>query len=95
MFIPWIRLQTTARRNQVPIDQLTWEFPVLTLEEANIEDAPSEGVYIKGMYLEGAGWDLTRQCLCEPNNMELIVTLPIIHFKVLELQNLSAEASPL
>merc|ERR1712176_1519196 len=75
---------TTARKNQVPVDQLTWEFPVLQLTEENIRDRPEEGVYIKDMYLEGAGWDKTNQCLCEPSNMELIVNLPIIHFKPVE-----------
>lgn len=34
-----------------------------------------------GVYLEGGGWDGELNCLCEPNPMELMVSMPIIHFK--------------
>ena len=36
------------------------------------------------MYLEGAGWNIDDQCLCEPNPMELIVNMPIVHFRPAE-----------
>jgi dynein heavy chain len=41
-------------------------------------------VYVKGMYLEGAGWDPEAGCLVEPEPMELIVPMPIMHFKPVE-----------
>jgi dynein heavy chain len=49
-------LQKTARRNNIAVDALSWEFVVLQLEDDNhIQQAPKEGVYIKNLYLEGAG----------------------------------------
>jgi dynein heavy chain len=42
---------------------------------------PKEGVYVSGLYLEGAGWDYEAGCLTEPQPMELIVPMPIILFK--------------
>lgn len=45
---------------------------------------PKEGVYVKGAYLEGAGWDYEQECLTEPRPMELIVPMPIIMFKPVE-----------
>ena len=35
-------------------------------------------------FLEGAGWDFENGCLMEPDPMELIVPMPIIHFKPVE-----------
>lgn len=77
-------LQTTARKNSIPIDTLSFEFGVINVEEADIAAAPKEGVYVKGTYLEGGGWDSEAGCLCEPNPMELIVPMPILHFKPVE-----------
>lgn len=79
-------LQTTARKNSVPIDTLSFEFQVVNMdeEELALQGPPKEGVYIKGMFLEGAGWDAENGCLCEPQPMELIVGLPIFLFKPVE-----------
>lgn len=32
----------------------------------------------------GAGWDFEAGCLCEPAPLELVVPMPIIHFKPVE-----------
>ncbi|KAI8821286.1 dynein heavy chain and region D6 of dynein motor-domain-containing protein [Fimicolochytrium jonesii] len=75
-------LQTAARRNSIAIDALSWEFSVLQLEdEAHVQQAPKEGVYINNLYLEGASWDRKNNCLSEPKPMELLTALPPIHFK--------------
>lgn len=48
-------LQKTSRKSNISIDTLSWEFAVLQLEDDNhVQAAPKEGVYIKGLYLEGA-----------------------------------------
>ncbi len=77
-------LQTTARRNGIPIDTLSFEYNIINAAEADIAGPPKEGVYIRGLFLEGAGWDFDNSCLCEPNPMELIVPMPIVHFKPVE-----------
>ncbi|EFJ08553.1 hypothetical protein SELMODRAFT_185288 [Selaginella moellendorffii] len=74
-------LQTTARRNLIPVDTLTWEFTIINKEESDIQEPPKEGIYVKGLFLEGAGWDSKNECLTEPKPMELIVPMPIILFK--------------
>jgi dynein heavy chain, axonemal len=50
-------LQTTARKNSIPIDTLSFDFAVLNVDPAEITTPPKEGVYAHGLYLEGAGWD--------------------------------------
>lgn len=78
-------LQTTARSQMIPIDGLSWEFMVFQKDETTILENPSDGgVYIRGMYMEGAGWDVKKQCLKEPQPMELVCSMPVIHFKPVE-----------
>ena len=51
-------LQTSARTNGVAIDALSWEFPVLQHAEVNqITSHPKEGVYVSGLFVEGACWN--------------------------------------
>lgn len=40
-----------------------------------------DGVYIKGLYLQGAGWDKKNSVLVEANPMQLVCPMPTIHFK--------------
>eukprot|EP00388_Colpodella_angusta_P033373 GDKK01029390.1.p1 GENE.GDKK01029390.1~~GDKK01029390.1.p1 ORF type:complete len:490 (-),score=65.98 GDKK01029390.1:171-1640(-) len=73
--------QQQARRDHIAIDQYGWEFFVLPSEERTIMNSAKEGAYVRGIYLEGAGWSEEGNCMCEPKPMELIVNMPIIHFK--------------
>lgn len=45
--------------------------------------AKQEGVYIYGLFLEGAGWDRRNNRLCESANKVLYVLMPVIHIFVL------------
>lgn len=74
-------LQASARKHEVSIDTLAWEFNVLSVDEAAITEAPAEGAYIRGLFLEGAGWDRAAGTLSEPKAMQLYTEMPIIHFK--------------
>ena len=55
-------------------------------QKLSLKELPpiKEGVYVKGVYLEGAGWDAENYCLCEPEPMRLLEAMPIIHFKPVE-----------
>jgi dynein heavy chain len=43
-----------------------------------------DGVWIKGLFLEGAGWDRRTSCLVDSRAMELVYPMPTIHFKPVE-----------
>lgn len=77
-------LQTSARQNNISVDTLSWEFTVMTVSDANITGPPKDGVYIKGMYLQGAGWDQKNSCLIEAEPMQLVCPIPTIHFRPME-----------
>ena len=45
-------LQTYAREHMEAIDNLSFEFSILTMPPEDIIDAPKDGVIVFGMYLE-------------------------------------------
>jgi hypothetical protein len=42
-------------------------------------NSPAEGVYVHGLYLEGAGWNKNEKRLEESQPKELYYTFPILH----------------
>ncbi|GAB1610923.1 hypothetical protein Ahia01_001379100, partial [Argonauta hians] len=77
-------LQTSARQNNISVDLLSWEFTVMTVADSNITGPPKDGVYVKGLYLQGAGWDMRSACLTEALPIQLVCPMPTIHFKPVE-----------
>jgi len=77
-------LQATARKNNQAIDAYSWSFDVLPQPENEIMNPPKEGAYMRGMFLEGAGWSYDNMCLEDPEPMKLVVSMPVIHFKPVE-----------
>ena len=77
-------LQTSARKNGIAIDTLSWEFPIVNQDASSITQYAKDGAYIKGLFLEGARWDSDNGYLTEPIPMELMATMPVIHFKPVE-----------
>lgn len=54
-------------------------------EDASIIEPPAlGGVYVRGLFLEGAGWMRNAQSLREPLPMELVCTMPSIHFRPID-----------
>ncbi|XP_014244414.1 dynein heavy chain 2, axonemal isoform X2 [Cimex lectularius] len=77
-------LQTTARKESKSVDTLTFEFVPQKSYEEEILFPPEDGVYVRGMFLEGGSWNKKDCCLIEPVIMELVCPLPVILFKPCE-----------
>jgi dynein heavy chain, axonemal len=77
-------LQHAARKNSQSFENLTWEFAVYAMAEQTINAQPKEGAYIRGLWLEGARWDVDLGTLAEPNPMELYCPMPIVQFRPVE-----------
>ena len=45
----------------------------------DVTSPPEEGVYVYGLFLEGAGWDRKNCKLAESANKVLFVPLPVMH----------------
>eukprot|EP01018_Ginkgo_biloba_P022962 Gb_12137 [translate_table: standard] len=71
-------LQNYARKYRLAIDVLAFDFHVLD----EVPGAgPEDGVYIRGLFLEGCGWDPEEKCLCESRAKVMHVPAPVIWLK--------------
>jgi dynein heavy chain len=72
--------QNYARAKRIAIDRITFKFHVLddrTYED--ITEKPEEGVYIYGLFLEGARWDKDQHSIAPSFPKELYVKFPLMH----------------
>lgn len=59
-------LQTHARKYQIPIDTLNFRFAVLKIDtEEQVEEGPENGIYISGLFLDGARWNRINHWLAK------------------------------
>lgn len=71
--------QEVARARKWALDNVVVKTEVLTKDKDDIRDGPSEGVYIHGLFLEGAGWDVKNSRLEDSQPKVLHVPLPVLH----------------
>jgi len=78
-------LQAHARANQIPIDLLSFEFKVTPFKKfEEIKGKPEQGIYISGLFLEGADWDSTNNTLIDLPYGKLYTLMNIINFVPIE-----------
>ena len=74
-------LQTYARKHMEAIDGLSFEFEMLRENPDEILQGPDDGVFIYGLYIEGARFDRGLWMLSESEPGKMYDLLPAIHFK--------------
>ena len=73
-------LQNYARKYEIEIDRLSFEFKVKDdIIPTDVKEKPEDGCYAYGMFLEGARWNYETHMLDESYNRELYVNMPMIH----------------
>jgi dynein heavy chain len=73
-------LQNYARAHGLPVDALSFSARFLhPAEAAAIAARPADGVFVRGLWLEGARFDDERGCLVESPPKTLFSELPVIH----------------
>eukprot|EP00955_Chlamydomonas_euryale_P033747 349632-Chlamydomonas_euryale.AAC.5 len=58
-------LQNFARQQRLPIDEIGFDYEILSDVASSPSRAPPNGAYIYGMYLDGCQWDSRRKELAE------------------------------
>ena len=70
-------MQTTARKFEWPLNKTMITVDVTRFSPDQISSPPKEGVYIHGMYLEGARWDEKLGTLDESRPKQLSYQMPV------------------
>ena len=75
-------MQSTARRNEWPLDKTTHQVEVTKKLDPEEIDAPSrDGAYVHGMMLEGCRWDDKAGSLTDSFPKELFAHMPVMLIK--------------
>lgn len=74
-------LQAYSRGNQIPVDQLSFEFNVEDTDDPTLmEAAPEEGIYLHGLFMDGVAWDYEEGVMTEQEYGTMYVRAPVINF---------------
>jgi dynein heavy chain len=71
-------LQNYARKYVISIDTISFDFQVMRESATVLHKTPEDGCYIRGLFVEGARWDMANFCLAESQPKELYTSMPVI-----------------
>lgn len=71
--------QNFARKYKIPIDRIDFDFKVIAEFKSDV--SPADGVYVYGMYLVGARWDMPNMLLEESIPKILWDPMPLVWLK--------------
>ncbi|RKP16689.1 dynein heavy chain [Rozella allomycis CSF55] len=78
-------MQTTARKNEWPLDKMTLNVDVTKKTREEFNAPPREGAYIHGLFMEGARWDTASGMIQESLLKELTPSMPVIYVKAVTI----------
>eukprot|EP00946_MAST-07B_sp_MAST-7B-sp1_P003364 g3364.t1 len=82
-------LQNFARRHTVPIDEVKFDFAMMTESWDSYKQQPDDGAYVYGLFIDGARWDMTNQLLAESEPKILFSEAPVIYLNPKQQDNVS------
>jgi len=78
-FLTAMRQEVTRKHKGWALDAVILHNEMTTKLAEDITAPPAEGVYVKGLFLDGAGWDRKNALLVESSPKVLNVPLPVVH----------------
>ncbi|XP_071446269.1 dynein beta chain, ciliary-like [Hetaerina americana] len=76
-------MQSTARKNELPLDKMCLQCDVTKKFKEDITGAPREGAYIQGLFMEGARWDTQAGSIMDSRLKELFPVMPVVYLRAI------------
>ncbi|XP_016013564.2 dynein heavy chain 9, axonemal isoform X3 [Rousettus aegyptiacus] len=76
-------MQSIARKNEWPLDQMALQCEVTKKNREEFRSPPREGVYIHGLFMEGARWDAQAGIITEAKLKDLTPPMPVMFIKAI------------
>jgi len=74
-------LQGYSRANMIPVDVLSFEFNVEDTDDPEeLEEPPEQGIFVHGLFMDGAAWDFQEMVICDQELGTMYVKFPVINF---------------
>ncbi|XP_070190341.1 dynein axonemal heavy chain 5-like isoform X2 [Littorina saxatilis] len=78
-FLTAMRQEITRAHKGWALDTVILDNDVTRMMKEDVHSPPGEGVYVYGLYLDGAGWERRNTRLIEPTAKVLYTPLPVVH----------------
>jgi dynein heavy chain len=78
-FLTAMRQEITRAHKGWALDSVVLHNDMTRFMKEDISGPPPEGVYVHGLFLDGAGWDRRNTKLIEPPPKVLFTPLPVVH----------------
>ncbi|XP_066028864.1 dynein axonemal heavy chain 5 isoform X2 [Pocillopora verrucosa] len=78
-FLTAMRQEITRAHKGWALDNVALANDVTKMMKEDVSSSPAEGVYVHGLFLDGAGWDRRNCRLTEPSPKVLFTALPVVH----------------
>ena len=73
----------------MPIDEVKFDFAMMTESWDSYKQQPDDGAYVYGLFIDGARWDMTNQLLAESEPKILFSEAPVIYLNPKQQDNVS------
>ena len=77
-FLTALLQEVTRARDKWALDDVVMFTEVTKFEEADVREAPAEGIYVHGLYLEGCSWNKKEMTLVDSPPKVLVAPLPVL-----------------
>ena len=75
--------QNHARETKIPVSDITMKYTVIDKSEDELTKGPKYGIYVSGLFLEGASWD-NKNGLVDQKPGEMRCSMPVIWFETIK-----------